>query len=261
MKITDKNVSFILFFIPFLFIHGFAGRGPHGQRMRPSECSDTLLTKTAELGPDGSTISSRDSILRKITDPAIEKRVAGIGAPELSSDSALSCRDTLKSDISNFRASVYNASVIDYQGLMMPDGVVPLAGVKRFRGTVVPGGDTIHFRVPVYGDISLENLEFSGIVYKEPEITIETKDFENPYSFASGLWTIISSAGGLVTLGFASEPLLDAASDRTETALMIACGYIIAGVGQYFGVDKVVRHFRWKNQFENRLSLHLEGNR
>jgi hypothetical protein len=215
------------------------------------EVRETFSTQNTELESDNSSNPYNDSIQGQNTDPAIEKSI-GTGVSELR-DSVLSCSDTLKNDIN--KSSVCNASIIDYYGRVL-DSVGLLASIKRFRGTVVPGGDTVHFKIPVYGNISLENIEFSGLVFKDPEIIVETDDFENPYSFASGFWTVFSSAGGLVTLGFATEPILDASTDKMNAIMLLSCGYILTGVGQYFGVDKLIRHFRWNHQFGNKLSLH-----
>ncbi len=255
MKLTDKNMTFVLFFIPFLVLQCFAEWGTHGYRVRnpdySEEPSDTSTDKNPELGTDSSTISSVGSTPGQIHDLKVEKSITDIGVPEFPEDTSSSDGKTLESNSSSFVPRVYNLSIVDYNGMITEDAVL-LPGIKKFRGTVVPGGDTVHFRVPVYGDINLENIEFSGIVFNDPEITIATSEFENPYSFASGLWTTLSSLGGLATLGFATEPLLEVSSDRTETVLLLICGYIVAGAGHYFGVDKMVRHFRWNHQFGNR---------
>jgi hypothetical protein len=258
MKITDLNVSFVLFFIPFLFTQCLAEWGAHGQRMRPPEYSDgvqdSLATRNVETDPINNSSTYSDSMSQPVTNPAIGKCSTGTAVSVLR-DSVSSCGITSKKDFSNSGTSVYNASIVDYCGRVQ-DSVLPIVGIKKFRGTVVPGGDTIHFKVPVFGNISLENIEFSGLVYKEPELIVETEDFENPYSFASGFWTILSSAGGLVTLGLATEPLIDMSYIKTQTTMLLVCGYLIAGAGQYFGVDKLVKHFRWNHQFGNRVSLH-----
>lgn len=253
MKITDLNVSFVLFFIPFLFTNCIADWGSHGQRMRSPEYSedvqDTLSIQNAESGTESSNSTYKDSIQPQVTGSSINKNNANTIVTE-PRDSVVSRSDTSKNDLNNSGVSVYNASIIDYYG-RVPDSVFPTAGIKRFRGTVVPGGDTVHFKIPVYGNISLENIEFSGLVYKEPELIVEEDDFENPYSFSSGFWTIFSSAGGLVTLGFATEPIVDASDDKTQTVMLLVCGYLIAGAGQYFGVDKLIKHFKWNHQFNN----------
>lgn len=252
MMLTDKSITFILLFIPFLFALCFADWGPHGQSVRSpvglNDDSVALLIDTTPKHLDGVGSSCKDSAGMTI-DPPIEKSVADSAASECKSGSVLPAVDTSDNSNGNLKSTVFKASITDCQGYIVSNADAPLAKIKRFRGTVVPDGDTVHFRIPVYDDISLENLEFSGIVFNEQDIIVKNDNFDNPFSFASGLWTIISSAGGLVTLGAFTETAFTVKSERTETISLLVCGYIIAGIGQYFGVEKVVKHFRWKNTF------------
>jgi hypothetical protein len=233
----------------------FADWGLHGQRMRSVENSDevrdTLSTQNAEPGLIYSNNPYKDTMPRQNTDPAIKKNIADTGTSGLR-DSFISCSDTLKNNIKNSGGTVYNASIIDYYG-REPDSVIPVASIKKFRGTVVPGGDTVHFKIPVYGNISLENIEFSGLVYKESEIAIEETEYENPHSFSSGFWIVFSSLGGLITSAALTKPAFAAGDDdRADMITWCILGYMASGAGQYFGVSKLVKHFRWNNQFGNR---------